>query len=146
MSKTYKKQPDLWLGKHFNIDAYVSLIEMDDGTARILIKKPSGQAWAGEIEEIDRIPSSNDPESEEKPPSDTDDLTREVIAELVETLRELIHHWWNDSWAPTPNQKSPVVTTPQEAYYRAHALYRRHKHLLEEDADEIFDLLSGGDR
>jgi hypothetical protein len=55
MSKTYQKQPDLWLGKHFKIDAYLSLIEMDDGTARILIKKPSGQVWAGEIEEIDRI-------------------------------------------------------------------------------------------
>ena len=74
------------------------------------------------------------------------DLTREIIAELVETLRELIHHWWNDSWAPTPNQKSPVVTTPQEAYYRAHALYQRHKHLLEEEMRPmnqlIFDLLA----
>ena len=55
MTQTYMKQPDLWLGKHFGIDAYLSLIEKDDGTARILIKKPSGQVWAGEIEEIDRI-------------------------------------------------------------------------------------------
>ncbi|NBD36004.1 MAG: hypothetical protein GVY30_08385 [Chloroflexi bacterium] len=58
MSQTYKKQPDLWLGKHFGIDAYLSLIEMDDGTARILIKKPSGQVWAGEITETDRIQRS----------------------------------------------------------------------------------------
>jgi hypothetical protein len=58
MTQTYMKQPDLWLGKHFGIDAYLSLIEKDDGTARILIKKPSGQVWAGEIEEIDRIPSA----------------------------------------------------------------------------------------
>jgi hypothetical protein len=61
MPKTYTKQPDLWLGKHFNIDAYVSIIEMDDGTARILIKKASGQVWAGEIAEIDRIQCSKTP-------------------------------------------------------------------------------------
>ena len=131
---THEKQPDLWLGKHFNIDAYVSLIEMDDGTARILIKKPSGQAWAGEIEEIDRIPSLNDPESEEKPTLATDDLTREIIAELVETLREVLFHWWNEMG----NQpQMPVVATPIEALNRALLLYERHQHILdEEETDE----------
>jgi hypothetical protein len=69
-----------------------------------------------------------------------DALTNEIIAELVETLGEVIHHWWNDAWSPTPDHNSPVVTTPQEAYYRAHALYRRHKHLLEEETDEPANL------
>jgi hypothetical protein len=70
-----------------------------------------------------------------------DALTHEIIAELVETLGELLAHWWNDAWAPTPDHNSPVVTTPQEAYYRAHTLYRRHAHLLaEEETDEPTDL------
>ena len=130
MLKTYEKPGGQAL-QHRRCE----LIEMDDGTARISSVR-RGLVRPEEIE----YPFLLDPEGEEKPPSDTDDLTREVIAELVETLRELIHHWWNDSWAPTPNQKSPVVTTPQEAYYRAHALYRRHKHLLEEETDEPTDL------
>ena len=46
-----------------------------------------------------------------------DALTREIIAELVETLGELLIH-------------------PDQAEARARALYRRHKHVLEEETDE----------
>ena len=54
-SNLYPKHPDLWLGRHFHIDAYVSIQEMPDGSGRILIKKPSGQVWGGEVEAQDRL-------------------------------------------------------------------------------------------
>jgi hypothetical protein len=47
----------------------------------------------------------------------TDDLTREIIAELVETLGEMLTH-------------------PDQAEARARALYQRHKHVLAEETDE----------
>ena len=46
-----------------------------------------------------------------------DALTREIIAELVETLGEMLNN-------------------PDQAEARARALYRRHKHVLEEKIDE----------
>jgi hypothetical protein len=47
-----------------------------------------------------------------------DALTREIIAELVETLGELLIH-------------------PDQAEARARALYQRHRHILdEEETDE----------
>jgi hypothetical protein len=47
----------------------------------------------------------------------TDDLTREIIAELVETLGEMLNN-------------------PDQAEARARALYQRHKHVLAEETDE----------
>ena len=70
-SNLYPKHPDLWLGRHFHIDAYVSIQEMPDGSGRILIKKPSGQVWAGEIKPQDRIaanPPKPCPVTNQRPP------------------------------------------------------------------------------
>lgn len=40
-----RRYPDLWLGRDFPLDAYVSFIHHDNGRAALIIKKPSGQVW-----------------------------------------------------------------------------------------------------
>ena len=58
-----------------------------------------------------------------------DALTNEIIAELVETLGEVIFHWWNEMGK---QPQMPVVATPTETLNRALLLYERHQHILEE--------------
>jgi len=58
-----------------------------------------------------------------------DALTNEIIAELAETLGEVIFHWWNEM---DKQPQMPVVATPTETLNRALLLYERHQHILEE--------------
>ena len=58
-----------------------------------------------------------------------DALTHEIIAELVETLGEVIFHWWN-KMGKQPQMR--VIATPTKTLNRALLLYERHQHILEE--------------